>query len=56
MRSVYLKGPPFDTLKVDRCLVSGPPNDPAGAAAVVTAIATLGNSPGFEVPAEGVET
>jgi EAL domain-containing protein (putative c-di-GMP-specific phosphodiesterase class I) len=51
----YLKGLPFDTLKIDRSFISGLPDDPASAA-IVTAITTLGNSLGFDVLAEGVET
>ncbi|EGV20068.1 sensor domain-containing protein [Thiocapsa marina] len=51
----YLKGLPFDTLKIDRSFIGGLPDDPASAA-IVTAITTLGNSLGFEVLAEGVET
>ncbi|SDW83342.1 bifunctional diguanylate cyclase/phosphodiesterase [Thiocapsa roseopersicina] len=51
----YLKGLPFDTLKIDRSFIGGLPDDPASAA-IVTAITTLGHSLGFEVLAEGVET
>ncbi|RKT44793.1 sensor domain-containing protein [Thiocapsa rosea] len=51
----YLKGLPFDTLKIDRSFISGLPDDPASAA-IVTAVTTLGNSLGFDVLAEGVET
>ncbi|UHD14808.1 putative bifunctional diguanylate cyclase/phosphodiesterase [Thiocapsa bogorovii] len=51
----YLKGLPFDTLKIDRSFIVGLPDDPASAA-IVTAITTLGNSLGFDVLAEGVET
>ncbi|WP_373511042.1 putative bifunctional diguanylate cyclase/phosphodiesterase, partial [Thiocapsa sp.] len=51
----YLKGLPFDTLKIDRSFVSELPDDPASAA-IVTAITTLGNFLGFDVLAEGVET
>uniref|UniRef100_UPI0025EAA299 EAL domain-containing protein n=1 Tax=Thiocapsa sp. TaxID=2024551 RepID=UPI0025EAA299 len=38
-----------------RSFISGLPEDPASAA-IVTAITMLGNSLGFEVLAEGVET
>ncbi len=51
----YLKGLPFDTLKIDRSFISGLPDD-AASAAIVTAITTLGTSLGFHVLAEGVET
>lgn len=51
----YLKGLPFDTLKIDRGFISGLPDDPASAA-IGTAITTLGDSLGFDVLAEGVET
>lgn len=51
----YLKGLPFDTLKIDRSFINGLPDDPASAA-IVTAITTLGNSLGFDVLAEGIET
>jgi EAL domain-containing protein (putative c-di-GMP-specific phosphodiesterase class I) len=51
----YLKGLPFDTLKIDRSFIGGLPDD-AASAAIVTAITTLGNSLGFDVLAEGVET
>ena len=51
----YLKGLPFDTLKIDRSFIGGLPDDPASAA-IVTAITTLGHSLGFDVLAEGVET
>lgn len=51
----YLKGLPFDTLKIDRSFVSELPDDPASAA-IATAITKLGNFLGFDVLAEGVET
>lgn len=51
----YLKGLPFDTLKIDRSFISGLPDDVAGGA-IVTAITTLCNDLAFEALAEGVET
>lgn len=51
----YLKGLPFDTLKIDRSFISGLPQDTASAA-IVNAITTLGTNLGFHVLAEGVET
>ncbi|MBK1646633.1 diguanylate cyclase [Thiocapsa imhoffii] len=51
----YLKGLPFDRLKIDRSFISGLPGDPASVA-IVTAITTLCTTLGFKVLAEGVET
>jgi diguanylate cyclase (GGDEF)-like protein/PAS domain S-box-containing protein len=51
----YLKGLPFDTLKIDMSFISGLPDDTASAA-IVDAIAALASRLGFKVLAEGVET
>jgi diguanylate cyclase (GGDEF)-like protein/PAS domain S-box-containing protein len=51
----YLKRFRVDTLKVDRCFVSGLPGD-AEDVAISTAVIALGRSLGLRVVAEGVET
>ncbi|AGA89779.1 PAS domain S-box/diguanylate cyclase (GGDEF) domain-containing protein [Thioflavicoccus mobilis 8321] len=51
----YLKGLPFDTLKIDKGFISGLPEDEASAA-IVDAITALAGRLGFKVLAEGVET
>jgi len=51
----YLRKFPFDKIKVDRSFVRDVATDKA-AQAIVQAMATLGNSLGIGVTAEGVET
>ncbi|MFC7051701.1 putative bifunctional diguanylate cyclase/phosphodiesterase [Hansschlegelia quercus] len=51
----YLRSFPFDKIKIDQSFVRAGDQDP-GAAAIVRAIAALGQSLGMTVTAEGVET
>ncbi|MBB5047696.1 diguanylate cyclase (GGDEF)-like protein [Rhodopseudomonas rhenobacensis] len=51
----YLRSFPFDKIKIDQSFVRGTSNDPVGAA-IVRAIAELGQSLGMATVAEGVET
>jgi diguanylate cyclase (GGDEF)-like protein len=51
----YLRSFPFDKIKIDQSFVRGPPDDSSGAA-IVGAIAALGQSLGMTTIAEGVET
>ncbi len=51
----YLQRFPIDTLKIDQSFVQGLPTD-AGAANIVTAVISMGNSLHLRVVAEGIET
>lgn len=51
----YLRELPIDTLKIDRAFIRDIPSNPKDTA-IVRAILALGNSMGFNVVAEGIET
>jgi diguanylate cyclase (GGDEF)-like protein len=52
----YLRRFPVDKIKIDRSFVHQPLYQSADAAAIVTAVLTLGHAMGLTVTAEGVET
>jgi len=51
----YLQNFPFDSIKIDRCFVSGPSHGHKSQA-LLAAIADLGRALGMETTAEGIET